>query len=392
MMLIFSKNGTSVWDSQAMAEIRVSTDELKNGANTLSQLQEEVVRVYNHIDGAVTGIGDIYDGQLNKSLAGITEGSMHIGAQMQMRVGDLLDELRSRANGFEKANEFRQQLVHDISARFSQFFQEHPGFQFLSFLQFWKDKGVKLWGMAGLAAGSLGSLFFVTNNQNGAKAYPQLQNIGANSQSTSSGFGKLIEKPVQERQAEETIEEKAAEKVVQPEETSQWWLDVPTQSQQGLELNGKPNAYACTPTSTSMVLDYWHNKDSKNKTMSAQELIDLNVKEGEFSSTGMSASDMHDEIKNLGYSVAEDHTNSDLDDLKNAVAQGPVIAVVKLGMKATGTNHAVVVTGISSDNQVRINDPWDGKSKTYSLDEFSKSWGADYGKGIPKNNFIVFRP
>lgn len=371
-----------------MAEIRVNTDELQNGANTLSQLQEEVIDVYNHIGGAVSGISNVYDGQLNKALSGIAEGSMQIGIQIQTHTGDLLVELRSRAYGFDKANEFRQQFVHDTSARFAQFFQEHPRLRFLSFLQFWKDKSAKLWGMAGLAAGSLGSLFSIVNNQNGAQTYPQLQDTGVSSQATTGGFGKLLEGTVQEKQPEE----KTDEKVTQQDETSEWWLDVPAQSQQGLNLNGKPTAFACTPTSTSMVLDYWHNKDSKNQTMSAQKLIDLNAKEGEFSSTGMSASDMHDEIKNLGYSVAEDHTNSDLDDLKNAVAQGPVIAVVKLGMKTTGTNHAVVVTGISSENQVRINDPWDGKSKTYSWDEFSKSWGADYGRDVPKNNFIVFRP
>jgi len=39
-----------------------------------------------------------------------------------------------------------------------------------------------------------------------------------------------------------------------------------------------------------------------------------------------------------------------------------------------------------------INDPWTGKSHIYSWDQFSQSWGADYGKGVSRNNFTTIRP
>jgi hypothetical protein len=214
-----------------------------------------------------------------------------------------------------------------------------------------------------------------------------------------SGFGRLLE----EREAETGSGQPAVQApstqppTTQPQpvlDSDRWWHDVPVQSQQGLKYGKSATAYGCTPTATNMILDYWHARDPANKTMSAQELLDKNVEQRKFDSTGMSATHILDEVSNLGYGVAKDHPNSkDFDALKEAVAQGPVIAIVKLGMKTTGTNHAVVVTGISPDGkQVRVNDPWDGKSHTYSRDEFSASWGADFGKDAPKNNFVEIRP
>ena len=170
-----------------------------------------------------------------------------------------------------------------------------------------------------------------------------------------------------------------------------WWHPVPEYSQRDLTAKGADTQYGCVPSSTSMVLDYWHQQDPANPTMSAQELLDTNTSQGEFDKFGMSSSNIHEEVSNLGY-TAQDYTNSNLDELKSAVADGPVIAVVKLGVKTDGTNHAVVVTGISEHNEVRINDPWTGKSQTYSWDQFSKSWGTNFGKDAPKNSFTSIRP
>jgi len=171
----------------------------------------------------------------------------------------------------------------------------------------------------------------------------------------------------------------------------QWWYDVPAHSQHGLVYNGDTTAYGCTPASTKMVLDYWHLKDPQNKTLSAQELLDANVIDGEFHRTGMSPSNIHDEVQNLGYSAA-DHPNADFESLKQAVSEGPVVAVVKLGMAPEGNNHAVVVTGISENNEVRVNDPWSGEAHTYSQDQFARSWGADFGQNAPRNSFVAIRP
>jgi len=166
---------------------------------------------------------------------------------------------------------------------------------------------------------------------------------------------------------------------------------VPTLSQQGLTYNGKETKYGCTAASTSMVLEYWHGKNSNVGTLSAQEIVDINTKQGTFDSKGLSVSEVHDEVKALGYSTVEDRVNSNFEMLKQDVQQGPVVAIVKLGLKKSGDNHAVVVTGISDDGQVMINDPWDGQAHTYTAAEFQSSWGADFGGGL-KNMYAVIRP
>ena len=201
-------------------------------------------------------------------------------------------------------------------------------------------------------------------------------------------FGDLLKKPA-------PAEAQPASATAAAQTQTRWWLDVPTQSQQGLQVpGGQTTAYGCAPTAVSMVLDYWHSQDEGHKTLSPDHLVRVNVEQGQFKAVGgMSVSHLHDEIKGAGYSVVEDHVDATADDLRAAVAQGPVVALVKLGMGTTGDNHSVVVTGVSADgSQVRINDPWTGKSHTYSWEQFSRSWGADFGPNAPKNIYTVIRP
>jgi len=210
-------------------------------------------------------------------------------------------------------------------------------------------------------------------------------------------FGDLLRRPPAPQLGESrpaTGSGTTAETAPLPETATQpsgsWWWEVPAYSQHGLKLpGGASSAYGCVPTATSMILDYWHAQNPANKTMSAQDLLTANVGQGKFHA-GMSPSAIQDELEGLGYVVIP-HVNAQPDALKEAVARGPVIAVVKLGMQTSGVNHAVVVTGISSD-KVRINDPWDGRAHTYTWDEFSRSWGADFGPGAPKNSFVEIHP
>ncbi len=167
--------------------------------------------------------------------------------------------------------------------------------------------------------------------------------------------------------------------------------EVPVKSQHDLIYNDQPTEYGCVPTSVSMITDYWHNKDANHPTKSAQEFLDLNAAQKEFDAKGISPTDIHDELSQMGY-VAEDHLNTNFDQLRDAVKESPVLAIVKLNLKEAGTNHAVVVTNISEKGDVAINDPWTGQAHTYTQQQFAKSWGANFGKESPTNSFVTIRP
>lgn len=165
--------------------------------------------------------------------------------------------------------------------------------------------------------------------------------------------------------------------------------NVPAFSQQGLKYKEGTTQYGCTPTATAMVLAYWHQQDSRHAMRTPQELLDLNVQQEQFSPTGMSVSHIVDDVKNLGYTTVETYTNATWEQLREDVKKGPVVVVVKLGMKSSGYNHAVVLNGISDDGtKVLITDPWDGQRHEYDAQTFLASWGAFE----QKNNYMVIRP
>jgi len=177
-----------------------------------------------------------------------------------------------------------------------------------------------------------------------------------------------------------------------------WWNDVPFISQRGLNYGtARTTNWACVPAATAMVLEYWHGQDPANEVLSAQELLDINVRQGEFTEgAGMSPTRIHDEVgigeDGLGYTFVEDKMGASFEELQNAVIQGPVIVTVKLNMRETGVNHVVVVTGISPNGQqVRVNDPWAG-THTCTREEFTRSWGTNFGPNTSSNNFTIIRP
>jgi len=167
--------------------------------------------------------------------------------------------------------------------------------------------------------------------------------------------------------------------------------NVPKKSQHDLVYEGQPTQYGCVPTSISMITDYWHQKNPEFRTSTPQGFLDINATQGEFRSRGMSTSAIHDELFQMGY-VATDHTNATFEDLHKSVEDGPVLAVVKLGLKESGPNHAVVVTGITDDGLVKINDPWTGQEHIYRKDVFGRSWGSNFGEDVPTRNYLTVRP
>ncbi len=150
-----------------------------------------------------------------------------------------------------------------------------------------------------------------------------------------------------------------------PQASTSTYYDVPIKSQGKLW-----GGYACSPTSASMVLDYYHNLDSTNRTATPQELINsLDPGDG-VSGRGMSLSDMTDELNDLGYHNIVEKVDASTGDLKEQLGNGPVIAIVGLG----NINHAIVVKGISTDGTVVANDPLGGVERTYSTVTFETMW------------------
>jgi len=175
--------------------------------------------------------------------------------------------------------------------------------------------------------------------------------------------------------------------------------EVPIKSQEGLDNQGVKTVFGCVPTSVSMVLEYWHNQDSDNKTLSPQQLLDLNISDGDFTEgDGMRIDKIDDELSSIDYK-SKTHQNSSREVLIDELAKGPVVATVRLGMKKTGRSHAVVVTGINENtNTVYINDPEEGTADTCTWDEFAASWGAKHvgpnGKELnfSTNNLLTIHP
>lgn len=190
-----------------------------------------------------------------------------------------------------------------------------------------------------------------------------------------SGFGELLQKEY-------------------PPSPSDTYVDhnVPYHSQKDLMFDPQtPTDWGCVPTSTGMILDYWHNRDPNNKTLTTQELLDLNIEDRDFTQgQGMGLDEIADELSDLGYS-SNVSANSNKDALVAAVKEGPVIAQINLNMRAGGTDHAVVVTGFSKDgNNVLINDPWNNRNHSYTWDQFSTSWSTDHESY--ENIFLTIRP
>ena len=149
----------------------------------------------------------------------------------------------------------------------------------------------------------------------------------------------------------------------------------------------------CTPTSVSMVLDYYNIQNSGNKTVSAQQIVDMSDAADRTSTKGMSLTNLTDELETLGYKNVDVKINAQYSDLQTAIKDGPVI--VTAGVKLTGDGiinssgsrtlvgpgnitHAMVVSGVG-DEQVLVNDPWSGTQVKLSKETFEKMWTRGSG-------------
>ncbi|MBN2386392.1 MAG: C39 family peptidase [Anaerolineales bacterium] len=201
-----------------------------------------------------------------------------------------------------------------------------------------------------------------------------------------------VEAPAKPRPAQEAVPP------VQPEAPAKEYVayhDVPVKSQGSAYGNA-----ACSPTSVSMVMDYYHNQDANNPTATPQELIDSLDKGDGTPGNGISLSRMADEINDVGYSEVSARGGASLDDLHTALDDGPV--VVTVGVRVTGegtvggsgaralagpgsTTHAVVVKG-RTETAVIVNDPWSGQEMEIPNATFNDMWNRG------TNGLVVIRP
>ena len=172
--------------------------------------------------------------------------------------------------------------------------------------------------------------------------------------------------------------------------------EVPTRAQGSQHYN-----QACTPTSISMVTDYYHNLDSSNATIGTQDLINMSDASDRPANQGISLSNLSDELQELGYETTT-KVNVDMTYLREQLATGPVIVTAGVGIAGPGSvtggdarmvtgpgnvMHAMVVTGINAEGtQVYLNDPWSGQQLTFPVDTFQNMWN----RGL--NGTFIIRP
>ena len=162
---------------------------------------------------------------------------------------------------------------------------------------------------------------------------------------------------------------------------SLWYDDVEFVSQADLRYNGKPITTGCTAAAMQMVLAFWHDYDEEYPLMTAQELIDANVRQGTFrAASGLNISDTADDLDELGYYLGT-RTDSDKEELLAALRRyGPLLILTKVEWTPFGANHMAVVTGYDPETDtIRVLDPWqEGGIMEFEYESFDGIWGLNY--------------
>lgn len=148
--------------------------------------------------------------------------------------------------------------------------------------------------------------------------------------------------------------------------------DVPLVNQRAIQYQGHQGDYACTPTSLSMVTEYYHKLDPSNQAIAPLDLIKMQEPdaEGYSMTSGSAVTSFVDDMSEIGYKVTPTPGHS-ITDLKTKLADGPVVALGSMH----GGNHAFVVTG-AADGKITIADPWEGVNRTFTEQQFDAIWGA----------------
>jgi uncharacterized protein YvpB len=139
---------------------------------------------------------------------------------------------------------------------------------------------------------------------------------------------------------------------------------------------------ACSPVSACMLLEYYHQLNPLNLTVTPQQLIAMLDPGDGTPGKGMSLSNVTDELLTLGYQHISEKIHATLDDLKSELIKGPLIVTVGVTLTSLGkrliqgpgeTIHAMVVKGFSPE-AIIVNDPWSGKELRFPYATFEIMW------------------
>ena len=159
------------------------------------------------------------------------------------------------------------------------------------------------------------------------------------------------------------------------------WYEPGYVSQYGLKYNGAEITTGCTAACVQMVLDFWHEYKQTYPTMGAQELINQNVRQGQFDvHTGLNILDTEDDLQMMDYYLGV-RQNSSKEELLSALERyGPLLILTKVNWTPFGSNHMAVLTGYDPEEDlVRILDPWQiGGIIEMPYENFDNIWKLNY--------------
>ncbi len=125
--------------------------------------------------------------------------------------------------------------------------------------------------------------------------------------------------------------------------------------------------YTCGPAAMKMALD---------------GLVGLRLPEADLASAMGTRADigtrqrmMYRFADELGLIAYVKHTNSQIEDIREAMATGHVV-IVCYWLAPEDTDHYAVVAGLRGD-RIILNDPWAGPATEMPLDEFDAHWLGD---------------
>ena len=159
------------------------------------------------------------------------------------------------------------------------------------------------------------------------------------------------------------------------------WYEPEYVSQEGLRYNGREINTGCTAASVQMVLDFWHAYKEEYPTISAQKLIDQNVRKAQFNpGTGLNIMNAEDDLRELGYYLGTRQDSIKEELLAALERYGPLLILTKVNWTPFGSNHMAVVTGYDPDKDIiRVLDPWQvGGIMEFDYNSFDGIWGLNY--------------